>query len=224
MRKGFFAICILAVCSVLAAQQTMNNDSVVKLVKAGLSDDLIVSTINGSPGTYDTTANGIIALKTAGASDKVIAAVIAKAAGPATTTAVAAPGVASGSPHAATDQPRLFIKADPNFAVALSAAFTKKRVPVTLVTDERNADYILQSASVNAKQESAGSKFTRCLFADCIGIEGTSSVSVSLIKPSDGSVVWGYQVRKSNGGPVGIQSLSEAIAKHLKNDFLKEKE
>jgi hypothetical protein len=58
----------------------MNNDSVIKLVKAGLSDDLIVSTINASPGTYNTSVDGIIALKTAGVSDRVVSVIVAKAA------------------------------------------------------------------------------------------------------------------------------------------------
>ena len=50
MRKGILALLFLATCSLLVAQQAMNNDSVIKLVKAGLSDDLIVTTINASPG------------------------------------------------------------------------------------------------------------------------------------------------------------------------------
>ncbi len=120
-------------------------------------------------------------------------------------------------------QPRIFIKADNDFNVALSAAFIKKQVPATVVTDEKSADYILQSAGVAAKQESGASKIARCLFAYCAGIEGTSSVSVELIRSGEGSVVWAYQVRKGNGGPVGIQSLSEAVAKHLKNEFLEHK-
>ena len=91
MSKALLAICILAFGSFLAAQQAMNNDAVIKLVKAGLSDDVIVSTINASPGTYDTSADGLIALKTAGASDKVIAAIVARAAGPATPAPAAAP-------------------------------------------------------------------------------------------------------------------------------------
>jgi hypothetical protein len=53
----------------------------VKLVKAGLSEDLIVTTINSSPGKYDTSANGLIALKKAGATDKEVAAVVVKASG-----------------------------------------------------------------------------------------------------------------------------------------------
>jgi hypothetical protein len=65
----------------LAAQQALNNDAVIKLAKAGLSEDLIVSTINTQPGTYDTSADGLIALKGAGVSDKVVAAIVAKAAG-----------------------------------------------------------------------------------------------------------------------------------------------
>jgi hypothetical protein len=78
MRKFLVAVALLASGPILAAQQAMNNDSVVKLVKAGLSDDLVVSTINASPGTYNTSADSLIALKTAGASDKVISAVVLK--------------------------------------------------------------------------------------------------------------------------------------------------
>jgi hypothetical protein len=84
MRRIILALVLMAICPLVLAQQTLNNDSVIKLVKAGLSDDLIVSTINASPGTYDTSANGLIALKNAGASDKLIAAVIARNAGVAT--------------------------------------------------------------------------------------------------------------------------------------------
>jgi hypothetical protein len=83
VRKSLFAIFFLVFCLAVTAQQAMNNDSIVKMVKAGLSDDLIVTTINASPGTYDTSADGIIALKTAGVGDKVIAAIVAKAAAPA---------------------------------------------------------------------------------------------------------------------------------------------
>jgi hypothetical protein len=48
MRKSFLAVLLLAFCSLLAAQQALNNDAIIKLVKAGLSDDLIVTTINAS--------------------------------------------------------------------------------------------------------------------------------------------------------------------------------
>jgi hypothetical protein len=82
MRKSFISLVLLAFCATLVAQQALNNASVIKLAKAGLSDDLIVSTINASPGTYDTSADGLIALKTAGASDRVVTAIVAKASAP----------------------------------------------------------------------------------------------------------------------------------------------
>ncbi len=104
MRRYVFAVLFLVLCPFLIAQQGMNNDAVVKMVKAGLSDDVIVSTINASAGAYDTSADGIIALKTAGASDKVIAAIVIKSAGatPAATATHAAsanPAAPGGLPH-----------------------------------------------------------------------------------------------------------------------------
>jgi hypothetical protein len=101
MRKSFLALVLLALCPLLVAQQSLSNDSVIKLVKAGLSDDLIVSTINASPGTYDASANGLIALKSAGVSDKVVTAIVMKASGVPPASAVPAtppPATASGLP------------------------------------------------------------------------------------------------------------------------------
>jgi|ERR1700722_6487599 hypothetical protein len=68
--------------SLLLAQTTLNNDSDIKLIKAGLSDDLIVSTVNAAPGAYDASADGLIALKSGGASDKVISAIVLRASSP----------------------------------------------------------------------------------------------------------------------------------------------
>ena len=90
MRKILFAFVLVVFAPLLLAQQAMTNDSVSKLCKAGLSDDLIVSTINASPAAYNTTPDGLIALKSAGASDKVVAAVLSKASAPAVTAAPAA--------------------------------------------------------------------------------------------------------------------------------------
>jgi hypothetical protein len=43
MRKTILTVALLVICPLLFAQQALNNDSVIKLVKAGLSDDLIVN-------------------------------------------------------------------------------------------------------------------------------------------------------------------------------------
>jgi hypothetical protein len=67
---------------VLIAQQVLNNEGVLKLVKAGLSEDLIVTTIKASPGQYDTSASGLVALKDGGASEKIISTIVSKSAVP----------------------------------------------------------------------------------------------------------------------------------------------
>lgn len=118
-------------------------------------------------------------------------------------------------------QPTVYISPDGGFSTSLSAAMFKKHVPITIVTDENKAEYVLKATPVDSKSESGFSKFSRCAFADCIGINGNSEVSVQLIQRSSGAVAWAYQVKKGNAGPRGVQSLSEAVAKHLDNDFIK---
>jgi hypothetical protein len=71
---------ILSLClGVASAQQFTNtNDSVIKMVKAGMSDSIVISTINSQPAQFSLSANDLIALKQAGVSDAVMAAMIAK--------------------------------------------------------------------------------------------------------------------------------------------------
>lgn len=60
------------------APKVMTNDSVIRMVKAGLSDDLIAQTISTQPGKYATDADALVALKQAGVSDRVITAMVNK--------------------------------------------------------------------------------------------------------------------------------------------------
>jgi hypothetical protein len=96
LRSLLFALGISLLPAVAAAQQTgeapqaingpltatkapaMNNDSVVKMVKAGLGDDLVIQTINTQPGQYITDADSLVKLKTAGVSDRIITAMVNK--------------------------------------------------------------------------------------------------------------------------------------------------
>src|SRR5205807_7354965 len=56
----------------------MNNESVLKMVKAGLGDDLVIQTISTQPGQYVTDPDELVALKTAGVSDRIITAMVNK--------------------------------------------------------------------------------------------------------------------------------------------------
>jgi len=98
MRSGILTFVLLLLCPVLFAQEALNNASVTKLVKAGLSEDLIVTTINSSAGNYDTSANGLIALKKAGATDKEIGAVLLKASGVSAAAPAATPASSNPAP------------------------------------------------------------------------------------------------------------------------------
>lgn len=110
MRKCLLALFLLVFCTFLGAQQPLNNDSVIKLVKAGLSDDVILSTVNASPGTYDTSADGLAALKTAGVSDKVIGAMVVKAAGGGAPAPVATAGPAGPNLPPGIDEVGVYYK------------------------------------------------------------------------------------------------------------------
>jgi hypothetical protein len=99
----------------LLGQQTLNNDSVVGLMKAGFSEDVIISAINRSLGAYDTSVDGLIALKNAGVTNKEISAIVAKAY-PQSSAALVP--VAGGAPArtalpvpAQSAKPRVFLKA-----------------------------------------------------------------------------------------------------------------
>ena len=79
MRKAILAGLLLAFASLLSAQ-TLNNDGVIKMVKAGLSDDVVIAAINGSaPGGFDASPDGLVALKAAGISDRVVTALVTRA-------------------------------------------------------------------------------------------------------------------------------------------------
>ena len=56
----------------------MTNESVMKMTKAGLGDDLIIETINTQSGKYLIDADALVTLKSAGVSDRVITAMINK--------------------------------------------------------------------------------------------------------------------------------------------------
>jgi len=73
MRTRFLLLlaCVTALCF---GQATLTNDSIVKMVKDGLSENTILNSINAHPGKYATGANDLVALKSAGVSDRIISA------------------------------------------------------------------------------------------------------------------------------------------------------
>lgn len=123
---------------------------------------------------------------------------------------------------AQVNRPTIYIEGQNGFETYLSAAMSKKNVPVDVVMDRTKATYILKSAPVEIKSESTGGKIARCLFAYCAGIEDKGNVSVQLIETTSTKMVWAYSVNKQKGGSKNEQSMAEAVAKHLK-EFVEHK-
>lgn len=112
--------------------------------------------------------------------------------------------------------PRLYIEPQDGFESYISAAILKKHAPVVVTANRAGAVFILSSA-VKSKEESGASKVARCLFAYCVGIDGTQTATVQLQDARTQEVIWAYNVRKASSS--AYQSTAEAIAKHLK-EFL----
>jgi hypothetical protein len=97
-----FRLClILIAAAILPAQTPMTNDTVIKMVKAGLSDDIVLGSIRNQPPGFSVEPEDLIALKKAGVSDKVVAAIVEKAMAAPAAPAPAAPVSPPAAPAAA---------------------------------------------------------------------------------------------------------------------------
>jgi hypothetical protein len=105
MRKTLLAALFLAFCPLLVAQQPLNNDAIIRMAQAGLSDDVIITSINANPGVYDTSTDSLVALKKAKISDKVLSAIIVKSAGGGPPAAQSPASVAPGGFGATSTNP-----------------------------------------------------------------------------------------------------------------------
>jgi len=109
---------------------------------------------------------------------------------------------------------RIFIAPiEGGYDIYLSAAMTKKEVPVIMVTDRLKADFELSGVTESDKAGWAKTIFMR-------NTSTAEQASIKLVNIKSGVVVWGYNVNKSNSVR-GKQSSSEACAKHLKEKIEK---
>jgi hypothetical protein len=76
---------ISAAYSTSVSAETLNNDSIISLAKAGLGNDAIIAKIKSSASTFDLSTNSLISLKASGVADAVIAAMLDASSRPNTT-------------------------------------------------------------------------------------------------------------------------------------------
>lgn len=105
------SLCFALVLSFTSfSQESMNNDGIIKLVKSGMSQDLIVSVIRHQPGTYVLGANELVALKDAGVSERLITEMLDKGKGEANPAPAASAKLEVAATKGAVPGPGLFYK------------------------------------------------------------------------------------------------------------------
>jgi hypothetical protein len=77
-QSSFLLLFSMLIFATLFAQEPLNNDSVIKLVKSGLSEDRVASIVQTQPGNYSLGTEEIVSLRKAGVSDRIIAAMLEK--------------------------------------------------------------------------------------------------------------------------------------------------
>ncbi|HXN45415.1 MAG TPA: hypothetical protein VN893_02170 [Bryobacteraceae bacterium] len=151
-----FILCAIALAGILAVslpgQQPLDNQAVIKLHVAGLTDDTILHLINTEPGRYSTGVNDVIALKQAGISEKIIKALASKA-NPApapTPRPVVGPGSIPATPAASATTPQAAAPVAP-------VAAAPQPAPVAPVVAAPQAATPQQPTPTGAAPQGAGS-------------------------------------------------------------------
>ena len=90
------AMCVVSV----SAQETMTNDEVISLTKAGLAGSIIIGKINSSPNNFDMSTDALIKLKQAGVADDVVGAMLTAKSGKSAVTPTTATTSINGSANA----------------------------------------------------------------------------------------------------------------------------
>src|SRR2546427_10371783 len=99
--QGLFTSLLLAACLLVGStasvsgQEVMTNETVIQMVKAGFSENVILAKMRSSQTKFDTRTEALIALKQAGGSEKVMSAIISGGGPPASAPAAPAPGASA---------------------------------------------------------------------------------------------------------------------------------
>src|SRR5580658_8555831 len=77
-RRSGWVMLLLAGTGAMFAQQVLDDDAILKLVRTGLSEEIILSIVSNEPGKYSVTADDQARLRDSGVPDKIVAAMIQK--------------------------------------------------------------------------------------------------------------------------------------------------
>jgi len=106
---------------------------------------------------------------------------------------------------------KVFLEPMGGFETYLKAAMTKKKVPLQIVEDRAQAEFIITGHSESQKASTA----KKVIMGNFHSNED-ASINVSSVKTGD--IVFAYEAHKDSSAH-GQQSTAEACAKHLKDQM-----
>ena len=109
---------------------------------------------------------------------------------------------------------KVYLEPMGGFETYLAAAIEKKHVPVKIISDQSQAEFIISGVSESQKAGWAKILFTR-------STASAEEASIVVKDVASGEVVFAYAVNKGNSMR-GKQSAAEACAKHLKEKIHQE--
>lgn len=123
MRKMECFLAVVLSCTTAFSQALLTNEVIIRMVKAGVSDDVVVTMVGDRLGQYSLTPNDLIALKQAGVSDKIIGAMVSRGAPPTVSapppiTPTANPAALSKAPLALHDGTPIRLRLSRNLSSA----------------------------------------------------------------------------------------------------------
>lgn len=174
--KRLIGIMVLALTVLASAQETLNNDSILKMVKSGLGEDLIVTMVQTQPGKYSVYPEELIRLKKAGVSERILAAMATKG------SAANPPGPVTPGP--AKIAPGTSIRVAVDEAVSSSSA--KAGDPLKVVAAE---DLVINGHVVIAKGAPATGRIIMAKKKGRASYDGALEVTVDSVRAVDGQNV-----------------------------------
>jgi hypothetical protein len=106
---------------------------------------------------------------------------------------------------------KVFLAPMDGFEDELKTAIEKKKVPVVLVTDKAQADYVISGTSETEKAGTAKKVIM-------LNWHSNEQASITVVDNKSGDVVFAYSVNKKSSAH-GKRSTAEACAKHLKEEI-----
>ena len=221
------------------SKRKLSNQDILDMVSLGLGDDVILEKIKSAPETdFATDLESLKALKAAKVSDPVIRAMInPKAASVAASPTAAAvtsvqPAESATSQGAAQDVSvkqtdpkfkgklptgtRIFISAmQGNLDGFISAEIVKRKLPVSLTTDENSADFVLTGSSIKADDR---------WYHVAFGGKDKNEGNVALLRVKDKTIVWAGEAGDRSlwwGGfkRGGERKVADRIVSKMKQDL-----